>query len=433
METVNFACGHCGNLMAVTTDLLGQAVRCPHCQKVVTAPAPAPVAAPQAPDTASEAPFVFHRVKEEESIFHRPKPHDDLFGDPKPAAVELPPGPPAAAPIDPAPTVMEDHPFPSQEFGSGPAFSSPAREEATNHPTAPDASDRTAVLPPVHDWSSPSASESAEESPAPEEAAAPARPARRAAEKGGSSPLLVFLVPYAIFITFVAGYLYFQSRQQKDPLEYLQDQPGENPGVTKKKVSLYNRISPDSDLSARLRVPLGKTIRIGALEVTPERVERGKLTFCYTNRRARDQSRDEALLLTLRLRNVSSDQVFYPTDPAFDALWERDKNKPYTYLEVGPNRFYGGALEWANGRPSGEYIQGQEQDSKPLGPGEERTTVITTNPKDPAVVNAVQRHKGPLLWRVRLRRGLVAVRDREISASSVIGVDFSPGDIRRKS
>ena len=50
MQTVNFQCGHCRNLMAVGTDFLGQQVRCPHCQQVVIAPPPpqsvSPFAAP---------------------------------------------------------------------------------------------------------------------------------------------------------------------------------------------------------------------------------------------------------------------------------------------------------------------------------------------------------------------------------------------------
>src|SRR3954468_5525969 len=41
MQTVNFQCGHCGNLMGVSVEFLGQQVRCPHCQQVVVAPASA--------------------------------------------------------------------------------------------------------------------------------------------------------------------------------------------------------------------------------------------------------------------------------------------------------------------------------------------------------------------------------------------------------
>src|SRR5258708_5286341 len=40
MQTVTFACPHCNNLMAATTDLLGQQVHCPTSQNVAIAPAP---------------------------------------------------------------------------------------------------------------------------------------------------------------------------------------------------------------------------------------------------------------------------------------------------------------------------------------------------------------------------------------------------------
>src|SRR5207253_1607577 len=44
MRTVNFHCGHCGNLMAVEEKVLGQQVCCPHCQQIVLAVAPSPSA-----------------------------------------------------------------------------------------------------------------------------------------------------------------------------------------------------------------------------------------------------------------------------------------------------------------------------------------------------------------------------------------------------
>jgi len=38
MQTLNFQCGHCGNLMAVGVEYLGLQVRCPHCGGIVIAP-----------------------------------------------------------------------------------------------------------------------------------------------------------------------------------------------------------------------------------------------------------------------------------------------------------------------------------------------------------------------------------------------------------
>src|SRR5438105_13368905 len=90
MQTMNFQCGRCGNLMAVSTDFLGQQVRCPHCQQVVLAPppsAPAPAAQATAPTGPNPAVLPIQepqptgpRYGEQEDIFAPPDSGDDLFG-----------------------------------------------------------------------------------------------------------------------------------------------------------------------------------------------------------------------------------------------------------------------------------------------------------------------------------------------------------------
>src|SRR6266516_2508104 len=83
MQTVNFECGHCHNLMAVGEEYLGQQVRCPHCQQVVLAPAPAP------PSVQAPTVEVFPR-DEYESIFTPPESAgEDLFGEAAPL-IEIP-------------------------------------------------------------------------------------------------------------------------------------------------------------------------------------------------------------------------------------------------------------------------------------------------------------------------------------------------------
>ena len=57
MQTVNFNCPHCGNLMAVSMNLLGRNVRCPHCKQVLRAPAAAGgVSAPPQPAAPTPSP-----------------------------------------------------------------------------------------------------------------------------------------------------------------------------------------------------------------------------------------------------------------------------------------------------------------------------------------------------------------------------------------
>jgi hypothetical protein len=285
-----------------------------------------------------------------------------------------------------------------------------------------------------------------------EEGFAPAAPRHTSPSRRDPYPLarkntigyyaLIFLIPYSVLMTVVAMYFYFKVSQTKHPLEYLPDWPGENPGVTRKGQGktgqVYERISPTSELPSTLRVGLNKTIRIGNLEVTPEKVEQRKIMFCYDSKTVqREPSQHEALVLTLRLKNVSVDEVFYPTDPAFARQWHKGETESYTFLQVGSKNFFGGPIPWTSlaknskDRAPRQFLDGQNNDNRPLQPDEERSTIIATDPSAEALLPAIRQHKGLLVWRVQLRRGLVRYKDREVSASAVVGVDFSEDDIRK--
>lgn len=446
MQTVNFTCGHCDNLMAVTADLLGQHVRCPHCQQVVLAPAPSalpavatPVPAPLTtePDALSFSPA---GAREEDSIFGPKETPDALFGDPKPAALEVPPEPAWVGPGDgaPIPSLEADAssaPVPESAFG--PPASGTLVFGQTNHHAAEGMAVSSALEAANHENSATGLTV---------EAPLATQPANRRASGGGKSAavsVLIFLVPYSIFMTGVAAYYYWKVAQvPPHPLEYLPDWPGEHPGTTHKgqgKV-VYERVQPSTPLPPQLRLGLHKTIRIGSLEVTPEKVEKRQLLFRYHTanvnpnppRQARSQqelSRDEALVLTLRLKNVSDDDSFFPTDPGFVPHWQKGQPVPYTFLEVGSNKFYGGPGK----KSPGEFLDGQDKDDQPLNPGEERVTVICTDPDNTALMNALANYRGPLLWRVQLRRGLAKYKNLEKSVAAVIGVEFSPNDIQKGS
>jgi hypothetical protein len=56
--------------------------------------------------------------------------------------------------------------------------------------------------------------------------------------------------------------------------------------------------------------------------------------------------------------------------------------------------------------------------------------VIVTEPKD-QVPSMVRTHKGKLLWRVQLRRGLVRLDDQNASVTAVIGVEFDKDQIQK--
>jgi hypothetical protein len=79
----------------------------------------------------------------------------------------------------------------------------------------------------------------------------------------------------------------------------------------------------------------------------------------------------------------------------------------------------GAEMEEGPERKGGKAFDGTVQ------PGEAMTVAFRTTQDDRAAVRA-EAAAGPLLWRVQLRRGLVPLRDTEVSATAVIGVEFAP-------
>jgi hypothetical protein len=245
-------------------------------------------------------------------------------------------------------------------------------------------------------------------------------------------PLIIIpLISYSTLATvlLVKYYLDIQRLKENSPLEYLPDQ-GDGKGATHGKGTLSRIPQPDQELPAKLHVGLNQTIRVGDLEVTPLRVQRRAIQF-RTEGQLPKPTKQQALALELRLHNVSGDVYFKPLDAYFSRSWKEAKPSgamPYTFLTMGKQRFYGGPIDY-NRKPR-LLVDGQDQD-RTLGPGEEMTTFICTDPEDKAVeVLGRLKDKGPFLWRLQVRRGLVKVDDHEVSASAVVGVEFDRADVQ---
>ena len=199
---------------------------------------------------------------------------------------------------------------------------------------------------------------------------------------------------------------------------------------------IKNMPSPDSKLPDRLKVKLNGTIAIGDLEVTPVRVELGHLKVYSETKAGREgpvTTRD-ALTLHLRIRNVSSKLSICPTDPMYDRRFnpEFSTAKPYTLIEVADRKFYGGPIDQLNlGALLRAYVEGQENDDKPLAPGEERVTVTCSDPTKPEIVTAAQGFNGTMVWRVQVRRGVVSFHGEEVPVTAVVGVEFTAADIKK--
>jgi hypothetical protein len=390
-----------------------------------------------------------HPVHEHESIFAPPtEGSEDLFGMPLPGSVvEIPPEPAASLPLpkirdektstESVPIISSNEIVPT----SGPELTSEALNALMPPPhTSTDSAGTSDTSPSGGDWPALDTSGPAGDLPpdmgGPDLKRQAARRAKR--ESMFATYLIIILIPYAIFASCVAAYFYWRMMQMPHPMEYLRD-TGENPPAKRGSSSVQEIISPETNLPPRLQVALGQAIRIGDLEIQPQKIERRKITICSESSRLPQLTANDALVLTLRLHNISQDVFFTPTDPFFDRKWkgELGVNRPYTLLDIAGIRFFGGPIKWSPRSTQGkgragdprEYVKGQEHDNQILKPGEERISIICTDPDNREILQALKNCQGPLVWRVHLRRGLVQVGDREVSASAVIGVVFDKKDI----
>lgn len=426
MQTVDIQCGQCGKIMAVGQEFLGQQVRCPHCQQVVLAPAPPspPTPVENVAPAPPEFTFAVPPPTERESIFDvTVETGDDLFGEGAAPQIEMPP----PAVTEPAPTpVAAESPAPEPALPFGPTFGvTDTTPVQAFEPAAMDAGG----------W--PAATPSGTSLTSEPFAATMARPAAAPTRSHGwfLAIVVVPLITYSVLATILVVILYSRLHApQKSPLEELPDLEGEFKGAARQKQGTlsYERVAPEQELPPRLRVALGQTLRVGDLEVTPQRVELRPVVFRAPGSDA-EKARDDSLVLHLRLRNVSSDVVYSPTDPFFDRRWKKGQawgNRPYTYLEIGARRVYGGALPWTPSRPVAvrETVEGQAH--RRLQPGETLDTFVCTDPDD-HVAKLLAGHRGGCLWRVQLRRGLVAVRGRDLPATAVVGCEFAAADVTR--
>jgi hypothetical protein len=432
MQTMNFQCGHCRNLMAVSAEYLGQQVRCPTCGGVVIAPAAPGGPAPEGPRQPEPPRFEAFDTESHEDIFTQPSETDDaLFGAGADAPrIDLPRAPEPAPPppdleVTPRSVVMpETLPTETPTTGWSPLTT-----------TGTEAQPQTVHLQPQP-----------EPQPPVEAPYVPSEPRRpKAAPKvDWFIPLVVFpLILYAIGITAVAVFLYMRLvAVPPSLLDRIPDVEGDDPGVVRlPKVSLqFKRDDALAPLPEHLRVKLAETLRVGDLEVTPLRVERKKVAVHVKGHKP-EPCQHESLVLHLRLTNVGTDSRFTPIDNYFDRHWDgKSGSAPLTVLVAGRNHFFGGPAKWvarSDKRERRQWVEGRKDgDPKGIGPGESMETITCTDGDNPKCEDLlfgnpklrINPYRGNLLWRVQLRRGLIEHRGRELPATCVVGVEFSSKD-----
>ncbi len=433
MQTLNFQCGHCHGLMAVGADFLGQQVRCPHCQQVVVAPtAAAPDLAPPQP---APGPAVFQPERHDD-IFTQPGAmSDSLFGEAAAPRIEIPrepaPAPwPATPPPEPAPASPAPEPAPTVHVPEPAAPLPPTVHTPLNGETAHWSPSTVAQ----QDHIAPTQSAAAPEAPAEQ---APAmtipRKAREAAGAGMFLPLVILpLFLWAVAATAFAVFLYLRLATVPPSLfDRFPDLDGDRPGVEKgKKLTMgFKKADALAPLPAHLHVKLKDTIRVGDVEVTPLGVEKRILRVIVAGSNP-EPMQGPSLVLRLRIKNVAEDYSFAPMDNYFDRWWDGAGAVPLTILHAGKADFFGGPAKWypRGSRDNREWVEGRQAFMPTLRPGEELDSFICTDGDNRKVMDGLAAHKGRLLWRVHLRRGLVEHKGRMVPAQCVIGVEFTPRD-----
>jgi hypothetical protein len=268
--------------------------------------------------------------------------------------------------------------------------------------------------------------------------------ARRSAGTG-SKVLLLFFIPllsYSILATVFILLMYnkIQNMKPPNPLETMPDVNGDAPGLKKGEGKTwappeeYTRVA----LAPNQKVGLKDTLRIGDLEVTPQKVELKTVAVYVEGFDRPEPCQHKSLVLHLKVHNASKEWTFAPLDNFFDRLWKPgDGAPPLTVLEVGSQRFIGGPAKWVplvrkrDNKDRREWVEGRQNQPKLLAPGESLETIICTDGNNAVLEKAVATHKGDCLWRVHVRRGPVAVegRDTLIPATTLVGVEFKGDDI----
>jgi hypothetical protein len=153
------------------------------------------------------------------------------------------------------------------------------------------------------------------------------------------------------------------------------------------------KFRPPPPLPADRIAALGQPVRLRSLEVTPLEITAGTVILKREIRqREARRGGDDALMLKLRLKNVSGDEVFVPLDEGF--LRTRAEGVRDSFIEVGPTQEIDMfplaiASEWS--------IAGQE--FRELNPGEWYETSVVSAPGAAGRIEP----ETTFTWRLRLR------------------------------
>jgi hypothetical protein len=228
------------------------------------------------------------------------------------------------------------------------------------------------------------------------------------------SRLVVWLGSYASAMTLACAWLWWHGRRAEPVAHESPTSEALAVAGVGQRESHSAKVAPAPPIPADRITALGRPLRVGSLEFTPVAVRVGRVELEHKGLDGSYEMRDGgegALLLQVRLRNLSDDESFAPLDEAF--VREPDRGLPESFLESpGGERIYmyrlPQASEWS--------IVGQAFDA--LRPGETRETLLVSDEA------AWSRMVGAMVWRLRLRSGADPGR------SELVGVRVEPGQVQ---
>jgi hypothetical protein len=220
---------------------------------------------------------------------------------------------------------------------------------------------------------------------------------------------LLLVSSYASALTLGLVWLLWSGRGPFRPRFSESVIEGELSKASASKPDLQNTHKTPLPLLAQNLTELGKTMRLGDLELSPVSiVHRSVYLFRLEGSTGEERESPDSLVLTLRLTNRSESRVFSPLDRSF--IRDSSASEDHSYIETsdGPRILMfplAAESEWSI----------QDQEFPALKPGESAETIIVSEPVQPA------RLGGRLTWRVKVRT--------KTYQTDVAGVRFSSADI----
>jgi hypothetical protein len=229
--------------------------------------------------------------------------------------------------------------------------------------------------------------------------------------------IVALVVSYASAVTLGLIWVLWSHRAVREgpgaePDPFASVKTREEAGV---RAGQSRKFVPPPPLPSDRIVSLGQTVRLRSLEVTPLTVASGTVILKREiKQRETRRGGDDALMLKLRFKNASYDDVFVPVDEDF--LRGRAEGVRDSCIELGPSREVAMfplaiASEWS--------IAGQE--FRELNPGEWYETSVVSAP---AVTDRIDPDM-TITWRIRLRV------DAE-NTSEILGIRFRAAEIHKQ-